>query len=205
MTVKKDYFNGKRASDKDIIHLYMLNTCTHKCKLCCNKLYSVDEIPVVTVEELKRANTICLTGGEPFLIDSICDFAGDIKAQYPNIKQVYVYTCGDSLWHWLEHHNLSALQNIDGVNISPKNKYDVECVRKIFNNPNYREDILRLWSSRIYVFPNVRFLEFDHEVFSWPKMLRLDGYESIKIIDREWQEDFEPESGIFRRLPILFN
>lgn len=203
----KDYFNGTKESDKDIIHLYILNQCTHNCKLCCNKLYSTDDIPVVTVDELKRANTICLTGGEPFLLDNICEFAGDIKSQFPNIKQVYVYTCGDSLWHWLERHPHGSLQNIDGVNISPKHKYDVECVRKIFNNPAYREDILRLWSSRIYVFPNVAPIQFSHDGWSWSVCLRseLDGYESIKIIKREWQEDFEPDSGIFRRLPILFN
>ena len=74
-----------------IIHLYLLNKCTHHCKLCCNKQYEVDKIPVVTVEELQYADTICLTGGEPFLLDGICDFAEKLKTQYPNIQYIYVY------------------------------------------------------------------------------------------------------------------
>ena len=135
----KDYFNGKTEDDKKIIHLYMLNKCTHHCKLCCNKEYSVDSIPVVTVEELKNAEVVCLTGGEPFLLDGICDFAGKIKEQYPNIKQIYVYTCGDSLLSWLEKGNV--LHDIDGVNISPKNKYDSECVNTLFRHPVYRDQI----------------------------------------------------------------
>lgn len=201
MSKNLDYFNGKNESDKKIIHLYVLEKCSHKCKLCCNKLYNTDDIPVVTVNELKEAETICLTGGEPFLVNEICDYAKQIKLQYPNIKQVYVYTCGDSLFTWLKTNK--KLHSIDGVNISPKNKYDVECVRNIFANKDFRENILGLWSNRIYVFPNVRDLKINGECWNWREMMNVYGYESIKIINREWQEEFEPDSGIFRRLPIL--
>ena len=194
--MKKDYFNGRTDADKKIIHLFVTDNCTHNCKLCCNKLYGIDEIPVVTIEELKNADTICLTGGEPFLIDEIDDFAYRIKSQFPNIRQIYAYTCGDSLYHWLERHPLYSLQNIDGVNISPKNKYDTDCVVKIFSNSDYKEELISLWSNRIYLFPNIDSSRID--------ALDLNGYESIKVMKREWQEDFEPDSGIFRRLPILF-
>lgn len=187
-----DYFNGKTDEDKKIIHLYILNKCSHHCKLCCNKEYSIEDIPVVTVEELKNAEMLCLTGGEPFLLDCVCDFAKQIKEQYPNIKQIFVYTCGDSLYHWLQKNQ--NLHDIDGVNISPKNRYDAECLNNIFIY--YREQILSMWSNRIYLFPNVRNLV---------NSIELGRYESINVISREWQEEFEPDSGIFRRLPILFN
>lgn len=193
--MKKDYFNGKNESDKKIIHLYILNKCSHHCKFCCNNEYSVSDIPVVSVEELKNAEMICLTGGEPFLLDEVCNFSEEIKKQYPNVKKIFIYTCGDSLYHWLQKNK--TLHGIDGVNISPKNKYDTECVLNIFNNPEYKSQIIDLWSNRIYVFPNI-----DIERF-WN--LDIEKYESINIMRREWQEDFEPDSGIFRRLPILFN
>lgn len=193
--MEKDYFNGKSESDKKIIHLYVLDKCSHHCKLCCNKEYDTMKIPVVSIQELQNAEMICLTGGEPFLLDNICDFAEQIKKQFPNIKQIFVYTCGDSLYHWLQRNN--TLHGIDGVNISPKNKYDTECVVNMFSNKDYRQQLIDLWSNRIYVFPNI-----DIEKI-WA--LDIDKYESINIMRREWQEEFEPDSGIFRRLPILFN
>lgn len=186
--------DNNTLTDDKIIHLYMLDKCSHHCKLCCNKQYDTMEIPVVTVKELQNAEMVCLTGGEPFLLDNVCDFAEQIKRQYPNIKQVYVYTCGDSLYSWLRKNG--KLHGIDGVNISPKNRYDTECVVNIFSNPDYRQQIIDLWSNRIYVFPNI-----DIEKI-WA--LGLDGYESINIMRREWQEEFTANSGTFRRLPILF-
>lgn len=190
--MKKDYFNGKTEDDKKIIHLFITSNCTHHCKLCCNNEYGVDEIPVVSVPELKSAEVICLTGGEPFLIPGICDLAKSVKAQF-GPKQIYVYTCGDSLYQWLSKYG--TLHDIDGVNISPKNRFDAECVTKIFKLPDYRNQILSMWSNRIYLFPNVR-NQISTEDF-W-------GYENVEVINREWQEDFEPDSGIFRRLPVLF-
>lgn len=180
--------------NKKIIHLYLLNRCTHHCKFCCNKQYSVDEIPVVTVDELKYAETVCLTGGEPFLLDNICDVAKSIKQQYPNIKYVYVYTCGDSLYDFLMEGN--SLHNIDGVNIAPKNKYDAECVNRIFEHYNLKSQVLRLWSNRIYLFPEVKRLI---------RISDIKDYESVSIIEREWQEEFKAASGIFRRIPILLD
>ena len=185
------------VDNNKIIHLYMLDECKHKCKFCCNKQYDCSAIPVVTVGELKYADTVCLTGGEPFLLDNVCDFAEKIKTQYPNIKTIYVYSCGDSLYDWLNKNG--RLHHIDGVNLSPKNKYDVECVAKIFESDYFREQILSLWSNRIYLFPNV--------IEEWNKYdtLRfLNDYESVNVLKREWQEQFVAASGIFRRLPILF-
>ena len=107
------------VDNNKIIHLYMLDECKHKCKFCCNKQYDCSAIPVVTVDELKYADTVCLTGGEPFLLDNVCDFAEKIKTQYPNIKTIYVYSCGDSLYDWLNkngrlHHAVFGLASEAG-------------------------------------------------------------------------------------------
>ena len=70
---------------------------------------------------------------------------------------------------------------------------------KIFESDYFREQILSLWSNRIYLFPNV--------IEEWNKYdtLRfLNDYESVNVLKREWQEQFVAASGIFRRLPILF-
>lgn len=191
----KNYFNGTCEEAKKIIHILILSKCSHTCKYCCNREYSFDEIPTVTVEELKNAEEIYLTGGEPFLLNEVCDFSKQLKKQYPNIKRVIIYTCGDSLFYWMR--NNGNLHDIDGLNIAPKNENDVECLLKIFNEERYLKQIRELQSNRIYIFPDVKeyFKGFDS----------LDTCKNTQVIEREWQEEFEPGFGIFRRLPILFN
>lgn len=177
-----------------IIHLYLLSRCTHECKLCCNKQYDVDKIPVVTVDELKYADTILLTGGEPFLLGKrLIELAENIKFQFGNIKNIYVYTCGDSLVNYLVQGG--RLHSIDGVNISPKNRHDVDCVEyiRIF----YPDVMKRLRSNRIYMFPQFR--ENLMSICNNSEAFR----DNTELIDREWQEEFNAASGIFRRLPIL--
>lgn len=75
---------------KNIIHLYTINECGKKCPMCCNKLYDIEALPVVTVAELKSANTVCLTGGDPFLYNELYKFIGRLRGQYPNIKKIYM-------------------------------------------------------------------------------------------------------------------
>ena len=162
--------------------------------MCCNKQYSIDEIPVVTVEELKNAEVVLLTGGEPFLIDGVCDLAKEIKGQYRNVESVYVYTCGDSLLGWMKSNG--HLHDIDGVNLAPKNRYDTECVEELVENANYRRQIMSMSSNRIYLFESQR--------YKLANLMKTIGvYENVEIIYREWQKEFKAQSGIFRRLPIL--
>lgn len=181
------------------LHLYIINRCAHNCPLCCNKQYSIDEIPVVTVEDLKSVDTICLTGGEPFLYRGVCDFAERIKEQYKNIKNIYVYTSGDTLLRWLNERfvHSGTMRYIDGVSIAPKTKSDIRCIAAVFDR--YWPVISALPSNRVYVFPEQE------------KEMRqvLDGVkdlENFHVIEREWQEDFNPaDDSIFRRLPVLFD
>lgn len=65
METKRKY-TDEPGSDKGAIHLMINRWCGNSCPLCCNKQYDLDTVPVVTVEELKAAHTVMLTGGEPF-------------------------------------------------------------------------------------------------------------------------------------------
>lgn len=180
--------------DNKMIHLFIINECIHKCPLCCNNQYSVDGIPVVTVDELKYAEMILLTGGEPFLYSGIDEFAGRLKQQYPNIRHVYVYTSGTSLYEYFVE-NGGTLDNIDGINISPKTKEEAKTVIKLFDDVDFCKRSKMFDSNRVYLFPNVRFLT---DVLDFKEY----GYE---VFMREWQKEFVAKSGIFRRIPILFS
>ncbi len=177
--------------DKKIIHLLINTECRHNCKYCCNKQYDIDEIPVVTVGELKYADTVCLTGGEPFYID-VDDLAWKIKHQYPNIQNIYVYTSGSAFATYIIYGG--SLRNVDGVNISPKDTKDVERMEGLVKTHSFKEKIDELRSNRIYIFPEMQ----NRGIESW-------NFKNTEIIYREWQKEFKPNGGIFRRLPILFD
>ena len=175
------------------IHLFLSEKCDHTCKLCCNKQYDIDKIPVITVDELKQAETILFTGGEPFLIgNELSSLASSIKTQYPNIKNIYAYTSGASLLGYLEDYN--TLYHFDGVSIAPKNKNDMECLETLFLE--YSRGLNNLRSNRIYMFP-----EFKDKIES---LYNSSDIHNTELIDRKWQETFEPGAGVFRRLPILY-
>lgn len=176
------------------IHLFLLEKCDHACELCCNKQYDIDKIPVITVDDLKQAETILFTGGEPFLVGKeLIGLAKRIKAQYSNIKNIYAYTSGAALLEYLEDGN--TLDYFDGVSIAPKNKYDMACLESLFLRYNRVLNSLR--SNRIYMFP-----EFKDKIEVLYNSTTELCY--IELIDRKWQETFEPGAGVFRRLPILY-
>lgn len=189
-----EFFNGKTEEDKKKIHLFLTNKCTHNCEFCCNKEYSIEEIPVILVSELKLAEDIFLTGGEPFLLEEINSFAYQLKKQYKNIKNITVYSCGDSFLSYLQSGR--KIDNIDMLTLSPKNEKDVKCVKELFSNDLFLLEISKLKSIWLYIFPEVKELLRDFKI---KKELN-----NVQLIDREWQENFTPNSGIFRRLPILF-
>lgn len=180
--------------DKTIMHLFILSKCDHQCKLCCNNQYNIDEISVATVEELKTIDTLCITGGEPFLSKTNLDMlAYRLKKQYSNIKKIYVYTSGSALYR----HFPQTLNYIDGVNIAPKNKRDWESLRGIRYHMNYLV-LSDLKDNRLYVFKD--------------QLSQMEEYKHIvddlhlNIINRKWVTTFNtPENEIFRRLPILLD
>lgn len=181
----------------EVMHLMILSKCDHNCKMCCNKLYNIDELPIATVEELKTINTLCITGGEPFMSGTNIDqLAKRAKKQFPNIKKVYVYTSGYAL---SSIYTRQSFNYIDGINIAPKNKYDWEALDTITTvNHLTSPSLSSLKENRLYVFKD-QIDEFEHHKLA-VKFLNLS------VIYRVWDKTFStPDSEIFRRLPIFLD
>ena len=184
-----------RQTDKPVLHLMVNNTCSNDCPLCCNKQYNVDEIPVVTVEELKNVDTICLTGGQPmYSIKTCIRLCNEIEHSYKNIKQIFIYVNGaEFLYSHNEPEDLECLVACSpvkyGLTMSPKCENDWNGLELLS-----KEQYLYLFkSNRIYCFSNKE-IERAKEVFS---------NKSVEFVKRVWQKDFVPAPNtIFRRLPI---
>lgn len=172
--------NDKNEKTEEIIHLMVTSLCDRDCPDCCNKQYDLNNIPYVTDEELKNANTLCITGGEPFKFSNPNEIARYYRIKYPNIKNVYVYTNAIELVEYIlrEKH----LEYIDGVSVSIKNKVDAFTFKSYIATD---KRITKLPSNRLYVFNNL----FDEEV------------EGFTVIQREWQKEFVPaNNSIFRKV-----
>lgn len=191
----------KNDENRPVLHLMINNRCTNDCPLCCNKQYNVEDIPVVTPNDLKNIDTICITGGAPLL--HICNYEHLIYAiikQYNNIKHCFTYMnggeCSDyTEMLWINFFKtfpvrLPMYKTIDfGLTISPKSKNDWDKLKK------YVAGNLTNWTSnRIYCFS-------DKDIIKAEKLFIND---KIDIIKREWQKEFKPAPNtIFRRLPIF--
>lgn len=163
-----------------IIHIMVTDKCDRKCPYCCNLQYDIEkDVPIVTDDELRHAEYIFLTGGEPFAYADPCAIAAELKTKYPHLKGVFVYTNALELSMYLAN---AKLHSIDGLTISVKNKTDKTAFETIVST---NEDVLALSSNRLYVF---------------------DGFEDTVCPDcmdkrlRHWQANFVPApDSIFRR------
>ena len=174
---RKCKLNDVTEKTKGIIHLMITSLCARNCRYCCNKAYSLDDIPHVTDDELRNAHTLCITGGEPFMFSNPSAFAKYFKQFYPNIKRVYVYSNVYELSLYLLNHG--TLEGIDGINASIKSKSD----RSAFDYVKNHLDILQMKHNRLYVFGD--------QIPQDPK--------NFKVIIREWQKEFVPsDDSIFR-------
>lgn len=183
---------------KPVLHLMVNNTCTNDCPLCCNKQYDVDDIPVVTVEDLRNVDTICLTGGAPMLsIEKLADFTSSLEKMYKNIENVFIYMNGAELYSIYNLNIMMSLRRIEffpyntvvnyGLTISPKCEKDWESVWDM-------SKFIYAWKSkRIYCFT-------DDDVVRAKELLPICDFE---IVRREWQKKFVPAPNtFFRRLPV---
>lgn len=185
-------------NEKPVLHLMVNNTCTNNCPLCCNKQYNVDDIPVVTVEELRSIDTICFTGGQPMLnIASFSRLCDCIERNYPNIKNGYVYINGAELlssYNVIVSNKKKLFENFPcntrvkyGLTMSPKCENDWFVIR------DFRPNMKNWRSNRIYCFSDDDVARAE-EIFP-------DG--EVEIVRREWQTNFVPAPNtIFRRLPV---
>lgn len=179
----------------EIMHLMILSKCDHACKLCCNKLYDIDKIPVATVEELKMVHTICITGGEPFFVKDLGLFARNIKMQYPNIKHLYVYTSGARTLFWAIP--MTYIKFFSGINFAPKNEDDWKGLSAYAKCDELSKEISSIQGNRLYVFKD------QAKVFE-EKYKYLAERLNLNVIYRTWDKKFKTQDNeIFRRLPIF--
>lgn len=187
---------------EQIYHLYITHKCGHNCPLCCNRLYDIDKLPVITVEDLKQAHTVCLTGGDPFYLlrEELISIVDRLRIHYKNIQKIYIYTSGKMLWiegaysHWHE-----LLQSVSGINIAPKDYGDWDRLDYLLQQPKWLEMTAQPGiSNRLYI--------FDDQWDTWntiSKDVTLPA--TWQVIGRKWDKEFKtPENEHFVRLPILY-
>lgn len=144
------------------------------------------------MELLSKADTVCLTGGEPFLIKNLGEFAENIRNQYPGIKNIYAYTSGgEVLYNYLRSNN-GNFGGLTGITIAPKSLKDWTWTQFTFDNFSF----LGLKSPRLIVFKEQQ--ENFNEI-----MKNIPG--NFNILGRTWDTKFNtPRNEIFCRLPVLW-
>jgi organic radical activating enzyme len=185
----------------------MNSHCGHKCKLCCNKLYDIEKLPVVTKEQMRSCTTLCLTGGDPFYIkrQKLEDFVLLVRDLYPNIQNVYVYTSGTALFQAVSIGKFSNLNIFDAVNIAPKNKEDWVLTEYIIRRIIYPKS--KNHKNRLYVFKE-QMEEYNKRMEmignSSPFAKRLFE-ENFEVLFRTWDKEFKtPDNEYFVRVRDLY-
>lgn len=178
-----DILNEKTEQTVKNIHLLTTSICDRHCPNCCNNLYTLNEIPYVTDEELKQCERLFLTGGEPFRYSAIDDIAEYYKKRYPNIKQVIVYGNAYDCERYLMRGG--SLYHIDGLSLSIKSKKDKECMESMAREYNFKG----LDHNRLYVFDDLMPVDVDLSHF--------------EVFNRKWQslDEYKPSpDSIFRKM-----
>lgn len=185
--------------------------CGNNCRWCCNKQYDIENIPVVSFEELKEVTEICITGGQPFrYAEALAVFLSSLKKSCPKLKRLYIYLNGaelDSPYNSM----LNPIRAIGevlghggyesvGLTISPRNKKDWETVGK------YADDIrdFPIYNPNGNILPSNVLYNFSRK--DARKALEIFSPSDILFMDRKWQENFVPAPNTyFRRLTIFIN
>lgn len=207
MKTKRKYIDEPEA-DKGCIRLMINRTCGIYCPLCYTNQYDLDTVPVVTVEELKAAHTILLTGGDPFYVQDIITFCIRLRLDNPNIKRLYIYTSGfkmsvtDSIRTYLDQ--FSNL--VDGINFSPKRKADYVAIKEMLTSRNIMYDFFtHTRINRIVLMPNDFMTREQQEEYIESLPIEDPFYGKMFDVEfRDWQEEFKPNGGVWRRLPVFF-
>ena len=184
------------------LHLLVTAKCNNNCPLCCNREYNLLEIPVVQVEELAKAGTLCITGGEPLIFtDQVKHLLRNYKYMVgsSNPKKVYIYTTGRNMTLDVLEDLILYWDNplVSGFSIGPKSYQDWKQIEWLVEE---HHDTMSKLNNRLYLFP-----EWE-QTFKDINKENPDISEIFEVIPRKWQKSFKPaKNSIFRRLPILFN
>ena len=170
------------------IHLLVTDLCSRNCPNCCNKCYSLNDIPVVTDEELSKAEWLFLTGGEPFEFTNPSAIATAYKTKYPNIKNVIVYGNAFEFYEYFTK-NKGHISGIDGVSLSIKDTKDAWAWEKIAERIQDFD-----WAPK---FDNLK----NNVIYNFTKSV-LDSFSNWPVVERTWvnYKDWKPNpDSIFRK------
>lgn len=97
-------------------------------------------------------------------------------------------------------------QNVDGINFSPKCKANYVAIKKMLTERDFALDFfIRVRSNRIILMPNDFMTREEQEEYI--KSLPLKGLAfygaKFEVEYREWQKEFKPNGGVWRRLPVF--
>ena len=182
----------------DTMHLFVTKRCTNNCPLCCNKNYDIEKVPLPTEEELSSVSTVCLTGGDPFLLGEKLDKIVNNLRSRENIKNIYVFTSGYACLLYLR--NFGKLPNIDGITFSPKSERDYDAIWNFIEN--YSHHFMKLSSNRMYVFID-KYDDCNYTIDNNRLILLADAWDYLncQVFLRTWTNEFNsPENEIFRRI-----
>ena len=104
------------------------------------------------------------------------------------------------------NHYCRLYTHVDGINFSPKSKYDYAVIKKMLTNGDFAiEFFAHARSNRIILMPNDFMTREEQEKFI--DSLHLKGLAfygaKFEVEYREWQEEFKPNGGVWRRLPVF--
>ena len=200
-------YKDEENADHTIIHLMVNSNCTNRCNDCCNNQYNLDKVPVATVEELQNAKVVLLTGGEPFLLADIHDFVKSLRWQYQNIEKLYIYTSGYAMYKtrdkWLCYGDFGLY--VDGINFSPKCNGDEKAIKKLFDDTDARLFLFHNMSNRIILMDYEGKTTDDDEFIQSLNCSDVSPSAKFSIENRVFQKKFQPNGGVWRRLPIFLN
>ena len=112
---------------------------------------------------------------------------------------MYIYSSGSGFMNYSYDAWLRLVRHIDGLNVSPKNEYEWDVLRKLhlhWHWPEYMGD--ERLSNRLYVFDDQW---SQYELFKQDFTLT----DNWQVIGRKWDAEFKtPENEHFVRLPILW-
>lgn len=172
----KRIYKDEENADHSVIHLMVNSQCTNHCPDCCNNQYDLNTVPVVTVEELKTAKVVLLTGGEPFLIPGLLSFVQSLRMQFANIDRLYIYTSGAAMYRTRKGWAKTGFTVfVDGINFSPKSRMDELIIDHIFSDSFLRNLMGYMKSSRFILMDYPDKMTND---ISFIKDLRLDELEN---------------------------
>lgn len=207
METKRKY-TDELGADSGIIHLMINSFCGNSCPLCCNKQYNLDTVPVATVEELKAAHTVLVTGGDPFAVPGITSFPSRLRDDYSNVKYIYIYTSGWNMYFNKEFRRYPEqfFGKVDGIYFSPKTKADYKAIKTLLTDVGFAIDFFaHVRSNRIILMPNDFMAREDQEDYIESLPLKDSAFfrAQFEVEYGAWQEEFKPNKGVWRRLPVF--